>query len=60
MYGAALPLNMISKMPGVRLVRAERVEILSDHAPAQADGDDAGIGPWLIRDAPVAMNVVVS
>ena len=60
MYGAALPLNMFSKMPGVRLVRAEQVEILSDHAPAQADGDDAGIGPWLIRDAPTAMNVVVS
>ncbi len=60
MYGAALPLNMISKMPGVRLVRANEIEILSDHVPAQADGDSAGEGPVRITDAAMAMNVVVS
>jgi diacylglycerol kinase family enzyme len=59
MYGAALPMNLISRMPGVRLVRAEQVEIISNHIPAQADGDAAGDGPLLITDAPMAMNVVV-
>ena len=51
---------MISRMPGVRLLRAERVEILSDHVLAQADGDSAGAGPLRISDAPTAMNVVVN
>ncbi|MCX7381384.1 MAG: YegS/Rv2252/BmrU family lipid kinase [Alphaproteobacteria bacterium] len=60
MYGAALPFNLISKMPGVRLVRAETVDIISNHIPAQADGDSAGAGPLRIRDARSAMNVVVA
>ncbi len=59
-YGAALPLNLISRMPGVRLVKAQRVEILSDHIPAQADGDSAGAGPLRIADAPSPMQVVVA
>lgn len=58
-YGAALPLNLISRMPGVRLVRADEIEILSEHVPAQADGDSAGAGPLRIADAPMPMNVVV-
>ena len=60
MYGAALPLNMISRMPGVRVVRASEIDIISDHIPAQADGDCAGIGPLHITDAARPMNVVMN
>jgi YegS/Rv2252/BmrU family lipid kinase len=60
MYGAALPLNLIPRMPGVRIVRADSVDIRSEHIPAQADGDFAGEGPLHITDAPAAMNVVVA
>ena len=60
MYGAALPLNLIPHMPGVRILRAGEVDIRSDHIPTQADGDSAGEGPLHITDAPSAMNVVVA
>jgi YegS/Rv2252/BmrU family lipid kinase len=59
-YGAALPLNLIPHMPGVRLLRASRVDILSARVPAQADGDVAGEGPLCIRDAAGAIDVVVA
>ena len=60
LYGAALPMNLISRMPGLRLVRAECVEIVSCLIPAQADGDPAGDGPMMITDAATPMRVVVS
>ena len=58
MYGAALPLNLLPSAPGLRLVRASRVEILG-RAPAQADGDPAGCVPVSIRDALAPISVVV-
>jgi len=59
MYGAALPLNLLPFAPGLRLLRAQRVEILDDTGlPAQADGDPAGLAPLLVRNAPSAIEVV--
>jgi diacylglycerol kinase family enzyme len=61
MYGAALPLNMLPTAPGLRLLRASRVDILGDgQTPAQADGDPAGEVPISIRDAEQPIEVVVS
>jgi diacylglycerol kinase family enzyme len=58
-YGMALPLNLMPRMRGVRLLRADHVEISSPDIPAQADGDAAGAGPIVVRDAPSPINVVV-
>ena len=58
MYGAALPLNLLPRAPGMRLVRASRVEILAGGAPAQADGDPAGSVPVSVRDAEAPIEVV--
>jgi diacylglycerol kinase (ATP) len=59
LYGAALSLNLLPRMRGVRLLRAGRVEILSGCVPAQADGDPAGDGPLLVEDAAAPIDVVV-
>ncbi len=59
-YGAALPLNLISRMPGLRLLRAHDIRIVSADVPAQADGDAAGQGPLTVTDAPHSMQVVVA
>ncbi len=65
MYGAALPLNLLPCAPGLRLVRASRVEILAPlpghegAALAQADGDPAGEVPISVRDAEAPIQVVV-
>ena len=58
--GAALSLNRLSRLPGLRLVRAAQVEIAGDHIPAQTDGDAAGVAPLSICDVPKAVNVVMS
>ena len=58
-YGLALPLNLMPRMRGLRLIRAGHVEISSADVPAQADGDPAGAGPLLVCDAPSPINVVV-
>ena len=58
MYGAALPLNLLPCAPGLRLVRASRVEIFAGAAPAQADGDPAGSVPVSVRDAEAPIEVV--
>jgi YegS/Rv2252/BmrU family lipid kinase len=59
-FGAALPLNLISRMPGLRLLRASEVVIRSDHVPMQTDGDSAGSAPLTVRDAARPIAVVVS
>jgi diacylglycerol kinase (ATP) len=59
MYAAALPLNLLPCAPGMRLLRASRVEILHGAAPAQADGDPAGCVPVSVRDAAAPIEVVV-
>lgn len=59
LYGAALPLGLLPRMPGVRLLRAEDVTIESELVPAQTDGDAAGAAPLSVQDAPTAIRVVV-
>lgn len=60
MYGAALPLNLLPNAPGLRLVRASRVEILGHgDVLAQADGDPAGEVPITVRDAATPIQIVV-
>jgi diacylglycerol kinase (ATP) len=60
MYGAALPLNMLGKAPGVRHVRARRIIFLQNETvPAQADGDPAGAAPLWVGDAPAPLQVVM-
>ena len=60
MYGAALPLNLLPRMPGLRILPAMDVEILGNGAIlAQADGDAAGATPVTIRNAASPIAVVV-
>ena len=60
MYGAALPLNLLPRMPGLRIETVSRVEILGNTGHyAQADGDPAGVTPITIRDAPSPIEVVI-
>lgn len=60
MYGAALPFDLLARMPGVRHVRAERVDVVGNVTiPAQADGDPAGYAPLSVVDAPGPIEVVV-
>jgi diacylglycerol kinase (ATP) len=60
MYGAALPLNLLGRAPGVRQVRARRIDFLrSEAVPAQTDGDSAGFAPLWVSDAPAPIQVVV-
>jgi diacylglycerol kinase (ATP) len=59
MYGAALPVGVLGRAPGVRHVRARRVEVIGNAPiPAQADGDAAGFTPLSITDAPGPIEVV--
>src|ERR1700761_25747 len=60
MYGAALPLNMLGRAPGVRHIRARRIDFLQNAAvPAQTDGDCAGYAPLWVSDAPGPIQVVM-
>ncbi len=60
MYGAALPLNLLSRAPGLRILPAEAVEILGNGlAPAQADGDAMGATPLSVQDAAMPIQVVM-
>jgi diacylglycerol kinase family enzyme len=60
MYGAALPLDLLGRAPGVRQVRARRIDFIGNKVlPAQADGDAAGYTPLCVTDAPVPIQVVV-
>ena len=58
-YGAALPFDLVPKMPGLRLIRASRIEIESARVPTQADGDPAGMAPIIVTNAPTPIRVVV-
>jgi len=60
MYGAALPLNLLARAPGVQHVRARQVDVVGNRAaPAQADGDPAGYAPLSVTDAPEPIDVVM-
>jgi diacylglycerol kinase (ATP) len=59
MYGAALPVGVLGRAPGVRHVRARRIEMIGNALiPAQADGDAAGFTPLSVTDAPGPIEVV--
>ena len=59
MYGAALPVGLLGRAPGVRHVRARHVEVVGNTPiPAQADGDAAGFTPLRVADAPGPIEVV--
>lgn len=58
-YGAALPLHLLGRAPGVRHVRAGQVEFPGNRpVPVQADGDKAGFLPLSIRDAPHPIAII--
>jgi hypothetical protein len=60
MYGAALPLNLLGHAPGVRHIRAKRIDFMqNDAVPAQTDGDSAGFAPLWVSDAPGPIQVVM-
>ncbi len=60
LYGAALPMNLLARSPGVRHVRAQRIDFLQNEPiPAQTDGDMAGCAPLWVGDAPAPIHVVV-
>ncbi len=60
LYGAALPLHRLGRAPGVRHIRANRVEFVGNSlVPVQTDGDKAGFTPMTVTDAPGPIQVVV-
>ena len=59
-YGAALPLGLLARAPGIRRLRARQIDFLANEPfLAQADGDSAGHTPLSITDAPEPIQVVV-
>ncbi|HET7882226.1 MAG TPA: YegS/Rv2252/BmrU family lipid kinase [Acetobacteraceae bacterium] len=61
LYGAALPLNLLSRAPGVRHIRARRIDFTgNEQSPVQTDGDAALPTPISVTDAPAAIPVVVA
>lgn len=60
LYGAALPLDLLPRLPGVALHRALRVRLQAEEdVPVQADGDAAGMLPVLVEDAPAPLQVLM-
>ena len=59
MYGAALPVHLLGHAPGVRHIRADRIDFIGNQpVPAQTDGDAAGNAPFSVVDAPAPINIV--
>jgi diacylglycerol kinase family enzyme len=62
LYGAALPLDLLPRLPGVKIRRASRVRLWAPSSapvPVQADGDPAGALPVEIEDAPGPLRVAL-
>ena len=60
LYGAALPVDLLGRAPGVRHVRARQIDFIGNETvPVQADGDAAGWTPLIVTDAPASIAVVV-
>jgi diacylglycerol kinase (ATP) len=60
MYGAALSVNLLAGAPGIRHIRAQRIDFIGNQrVPAQTDGDPAGWAPSSVVDAPGPIQVVV-
>ncbi len=60
--GAALPLNLMARLPGVIRLRASDIVFtdLRQALPAQSDGDPAGCTPLHVTDASSPIPVVVA
>lgn len=60
LYGGALPVNQLSRIAGVRRMRARRIEFIGNaELPMQVDGDAAGVVPLSVADAPAPIHVVI-
>ena len=58
--GAALPLGLIPRLPGIEILPAQRITLSATEAvPVQADGDPAGLLPVEIADAPTPLRILV-
>ena len=58
--GAALPLGLLPRLPGVQIVAAGRIRLSSVlPVPVQADGDPAGTLPVAVTDAPGPLRVLL-
>jgi YegS/Rv2252/BmrU family lipid kinase len=61
LYGAALPLHLLGRAPGVRHMRARRIDFLgNEKIPAQTDGDAAGCAPHWVADAGGPIQIVAA
>jgi diacylglycerol kinase (ATP) len=60
MYGAALPFNLLGRAPGIRQIRADRIDFMGNEPmPAQTDGDPAGCAVISVTNAAAPIQVVV-
>lgn len=59
--GAALPLGLLPRCPGVRILPARHVQFegVGAKIPAQADGDRMLAAPWEVRDAAAPISLIV-
>lgn len=59
--GAALPLGLLPRCPGVRILPARHVEFTAspNKIPAQADGDKLTATPWAVTDAAAPIALIV-
>jgi len=59
--GAALPLGLLPRCPGVRILPARHVEFTqaAGKIPAQADGDRLSATPWAVTDAAAPISLIV-
>lgn len=58
LYMMAVSVKQVQKMPGVRTVRAKRIELLGE-APMQIDGEYVGRSPATIEIVPDALTLLV-
>lgn len=58
--GAALPLGLVPRLPGVEIVPAGRIRLLAAApVPVQTDGDLAGLLPVEVSEAPGALRILL-
>ena len=57
--GLALPLGIVSRLPGVEIRQAGRVALTGERVAVQADGDPAGVLPLMVEDAAGPVRVLL-
>lgn len=59
--GAALPLGLLPRCPGLRILPARHVAFAAGahEIPAQADGDRLAASPFAVTDAPAPISLIV-